>query len=94
MQLELSRKAQGDIDQMHAYGRQFGAEQADAYAARLFDILDLLQLNPRMAVEIHGFKRKYRMLVYRSHLVFYRVGRGKIFVQRVLHHRMNWRAYL
>ena len=94
MLLDLSAMAQHDIDVLHAYGeQQFGKQTADDYSAGLLNLFDLLELNPRMAPEIQSFKRKLRLLHYRSHLVFYRLGRQKIQVLRILHHRQNWQAY-
>jgi toxin ParE1/3/4 len=95
VRLELSSESQRDIDDIHRYGvTQFGFKQADAYSTGLLDLLNLLESNPFMAVELSGFKQRYRMLRYQSHLVFYRVGRGRLVVVRICHGRSNWREHL
>ena len=91
MLLEISSKAQLDIASMHPYGlEQFGQTRADEYSVKLFDLFELIQKNPRMAVEMVNFKRRLRMLRYRRHLVFYRLSVRKILILRVLHGTQNW----
>jgi toxin ParE1/3/4 len=95
MRLDLSARSLRDINEIHAYGvTHFGVRQSDNYITGLLDLLELVESNPEMAVALTGFKRPYRMLRYHSHLVFYRLGRGRIVVVRIQHGRSNWRAYL
>lgn len=91
MRLELSSAAQRDIDAIHIYGAQtFGKRIADEYLRGLLDILDLLQLNPMMAMERSELKRKTRALRYKRHLIFYRLNTRGIKVHRILHSSQNW----
>jgi toxin ParE1/3/4 len=91
MRLELSAAAERDIDAIHIYGMgTFGRKVADDYVRNLLDLLDLLQLNPMMAMERSDLKRKTRVLRYKSHLIFYRLNSRGIKVQRVLHGSQNW----
>ncbi len=95
MRLELSKAAQRDIDAIHAYGNtQFETLAADRYMHGLFDLFDLLCLNPEMAVEIKELKRSMRRLRYRSHVAFYRIAKSRILVVRVLHYKQDWRSIL
>lgn len=91
MRLDLSKAAQRDIDEMHAYGlKVFGRTVADDYSRQLLDLLDVLQENPRMGIVRAGFKAELRTLRYRSHLVFYRISQRGIRIQRILHGSQNW----
>jgi toxin ParE1/3/4 len=95
MRLELSKSAQRDIDALHLYGvGNFGKTVADDYVRKLLDLLDLLELNPRMARERTELKFGMRLLPYRSHLLAYRINRRGIKVLRVFHVRQNWTSIL
>jgi toxin ParE1/3/4 len=95
MRPELSHAAQRDIDALHAYGLQnFGKLVADEYVRRLLDLLDLLELNPRLARERTELKAGLRVLNYRSHMLAYRINRRGIKILRILHIRQNWTEIL
>ena len=95
MQLEISDRAQTDIDLIFLYGLDnFGRAQANLYMKALFDLFDLLPINPRMGIQRLEFKRNMRSIAFKSHVIFYRIGRGRIYIVRVLHGRQNWIDHL
>jgi toxin ParE1/3/4 len=95
MQLDISAKAHRDIDIIFLYGiENFGRAQARSYMSALLDLFELILVNPRMGIERTEFRRKPRSINFKSHIVFYRVGRSKIRIIRVLHGRQNWADYL
>jgi toxin ParE1/3/4 len=95
MQLEVSARAQKDIDQVFFPGlEEFGKAQALLYSSAMFDLFELILVNPKMGNERTEFKRKPRSIHFKSHIIFYRVSRSKVRIIRVLHGRQNWVDHL
>ena len=91
MRLEISARAQRDIDGIFVYGLEtFGETQARLYSKELLDLLDLLLVTPKLGIQHKIFGRPLRTLLFHNHLIFYRLGREKVRVVRILHGRQNW----
>ncbi len=86
MRLEISRRAGADIERIFEYGLDnFGLPKARAYAAELLDFLDLALTQPKMGISKTEFGRNIRVIFFQSHVVYYRLGRDKVRIVRVLH---------
>ncbi|MGQ0486195.1 MAG: type II toxin-antitoxin system RelE/ParE family toxin [Hyphomicrobiales bacterium] len=95
MQLEISRLAWADIEAIFAQSRaNFGARLADSYAAGLFNLLDMIATNPFMARIRPEYNGPFRLIRYKSHVVFYRVEEQTIKIVRILHGKQDWAEYL
>lgn len=95
MRLDVSNRAQRDIDVLHAYGLQnFGKPVADGYVPGLLDLFDLLQDNSHMGRDLAAFRKNTWAFLFRSHIVIYRVNARNLRIVRVPHHKQNWMALL
>ena len=95
MRLEVSARAKKDIDLILIYGiENFGERQAREYKDELLDLLDLVALQPKMGIEKQGLKKPLRAMLFHNHIVFYRIGRGKVRIFRILHSKQNWPEHL
>jgi len=92
MQFSLSLEAEEDIISIAEHGvRLFGAAQARRYHGELFDVLDLIVANPRMAREREEISPPVRIFSFKAHLIVYRIEvNGEIFVIRVRHGHEDW----
>lgn len=95
MRLEISARAKKDIDLIFIYGiENFGERQSREYKNELLDLLDLIALQPKMGIAKQMPKKPFRTMFFHSHIVFYRIGRGKVIVFRILHGKQNWQDHL
>ena len=91
MRLEISARAINDIDLLFICGiENFGEKQSREYKDELLDLLDLIALQPKMGIARLGRKKALRTMFFHNHIVFYRIGRGKVRVLRILHGKQNW----
>ena len=91
MLLEINDLAERDIDNLYLSGAdQFSEKAATFYLEGLLNLFDLLLLNPKMGRSKSGYGLPVRMIVYRSHVIFYREGREILTIVRVLHAQQNW----
>jgi toxin ParE1/3/4 len=91
MRLDITPRAKKDIDLIFIYGiENFGERQALDYKDELLDLIDLILLQPKMGIAKQGFKKPLRTMVFHSHLIFYKLGRGVVRIVRILHGKQNW----
>ena len=87
IRLTYSREAVADIDAITGFSiEQFGRDVADGYLVGLEAACELLREFPELAPVHPGVRPSMRCLVYRSHRIFYRVGKNGILIVRILHH--------
>jgi len=88
MRLELSRRAQADLDEIRDYTvGQFGAEQAIAYLDAIEAAFRQLLAYPMLGVvSLHP---DLRSLGCRQHRIYYTVDDERVLVVRVLHKAMD-----
>ncbi len=90
MRLELSRRAQADLDEIRDYTvAEFGAERAVAYLGavesafrRIVDYPDLGAVHPTV-------RPATRSLGCQQHRIFYQVESDTILIVRILHKAMD-----
>lgn len=93
MTYRLTKQADQDIVEIYSLGaEQFGVVQADRYANDLFDTLELLASNPRIARERSELKPPVRLHPFGAHLIAYLVRSDHILIVRVLHGRKDWHS--
>ena len=73
---------------------QFGEQQAAKYVGGLLDHLNLILATPNMARIRPELGNARRLLLYKSHVIFYRIDGETIHVVRILHGKQNWREHL
>jgi toxin ParE1/3/4 len=87
----LSQEADNDIAAIAQHTMETWSEaQADRYLLGLHDVLQRLAANPRLGIASDEIRADYRRRRYRSHMIFYKIEEGGIFVVRVLHAHMDY----
>lgn len=92
MRYTLSVEAEEDIVAIAEQGvRVFGTPQARHYHNELFDLLDLIADNPRIARERFEIKPPVRIHPFKAHLIVYRITENDtVFVIRIRHGHEDW----
>lgn len=90
LRVELSAKASRDARSIQLFTvKQWGSEQAALYDEAILQALETLRSHPELGrhrKELGLDLRSYRV---NSHTIFYRVIGDRLFVSRILHHRME-----
>lgn len=81
----LSKRADEDFESIYLFGLQnFGLIQADAYADGLEERFEQIAAQPDLYPAIDGVKSGYRLSVYQSHSIYYRVEQTGVHIVRIL----------
>jgi len=87
---ELSRLAQKDLNSIWDYtAEQWSPNQANKYYKYIFSEINKICSNPEIGKSIKDVKDNHRIKAVKSHLVIYKIENGKIFIDRILHQRMD-----
>lgn len=92
MGFRLTREAEDDIVAIARIGLQlFGDAQARRYHDELFDMIELIAANPRMARERMEISPPVRIHPFRAHLIVYLIDEDeRVLVIRVRHSHEDW----
>ena len=91
MPYRLTQAAQEDIINISEVGiTLFDERQACTYHDALFDMFDLLAVNPMMARERTEFTTPFRIHRFQSHMIVYQIEDNGILIIRVRHGREDW----
>lgn len=90
MRLELSRRAQADLDEIrdHSVG-QFGVDQTIAYLDGIERAFRQLLAFPKMGSTHATLIPEIRSIGCQQHRIYYALDRDRIVVVRVLHKAMD-----
>jgi toxin ParE1/3/4 len=81
----LSEQADEDFESIYVYGLlNFGIVQADAYADGLEARFAQIAAQPDLYPAIEHVRRGYRLSVYKSHAIYYRIDAAGVVIVRVL----------
>lgn len=81
----LSGRADEDFESIYLYGAlTFGLEQAERYSAGLQARFEQLADQPRLYPAIDHIRPGYRLSVYNSHAIYYRVDEDGVLIVRIL----------
>lgn len=84
--LEIKAAARRDLREIHQFSvERWGAEIADRYLADIRAAFSLLLAHPRIGPAYPHRRVAMRVWLLRSHRIFYRVGRNRLTIVRVLH---------
>jgi len=95
--LTYLQKALDDLDELHLYISQDNEQAAKDMVARILSSIERLSLFPFASAPVRdklGTEKDYRMLVVKPYLVFYRVEKNNIYINRVLHGKRYYPALL
>ena len=91
----LSRAAAADLDDIFFYTIEtFGLRQAERYYLAIQEALQQIANMPDLGRTIPGRTRAFRQFNCQRHGIFYTVGAEGIFIVRILHLAMNFKAHL
>lgn len=87
---ELSNLAEQDLENIWVYSYEnWSREQANKYYQLIMKEIDNICINPNIDRQIPISKGEYRIRLVKSHVIIYKVGVRKIWVDRILHKRMD-----
>jgi len=82
----LTKRAEADLFDIFLFGyEQFGSARAEAYAAELEYVFQLLADNPRMGSEAKVVARDVRRHEHGSHVVLYEASPDGVVILAVVH---------
>lgn len=84
----FTKQARADLHDIFLYGyEQFGETQAEAYAAGLAHVFQLLADNPQMGRKAEAIAAGVRRHEYGSHVILYETAPDGILVLAIIHGR-------
>ncbi|GLU29740.1 type II toxin-antitoxin system RelE/ParE family toxin [Brucella sp. NBRC 12950] len=92
MELKLSVLAEDDIISIAEQGiAMFGPVQAKRYHEEIFNTLDLIARNPKMARAREEISPPVRVHPFQAHIIIYQIEEdGTVFVIRIRHAFEDW----
>ena len=88
-------KARADLKKIWRYSyKNHGLSQADKYYDELIHGMELIQKNPHIGVSCDYIRAGYRQFKINDHYIFYRLGKNKLDITRVLHESMKIEKHL
>lgn len=95
MRLELSRRAQADLDDIRDYSlAAFGVERAIAYLDAIEGAFRRMLDFPEIGAMLPSVHPPIRSLGCQQHRIYYEVGDDTILVLRILHKAMDEQRHL
>lgn len=83
-------KARADLKKVWQYSfEEHGEAQADKYYDELIVGMETIRDNPKIGVACDYIRKGYRQYKTNHHFIFYRLGKNKIHIVRVLHESMK-----
>jgi len=90
LRYRISELAKLDIEGVWEYtARTWSVGQADKYFQILIKGIETICLHPEVGRSIGEVKKGHRMLESGSHLIIYKEKNDEIYIDRILHERMN-----
>lgn len=84
----LTKRAEADLFDIFLFGyEQFGSKQAEAYAAELEHVFQLLADNPRMGREAEAILPGVRRHEHGSHVILYEEASSGVVILAIVHRR-------
>jgi len=90
MNFELSNKAKQDLEDIFVYTIQrWSLKQAKIYYTYIIYEIKLICDNPKIGISISEIKEHHRIWKIKSHIIIYKVKNNVIYIDRILHRRMD-----
>ena len=95
LNFEISRLALEDLDNIWEYtAKQWSKEQANKYYNEIFSVIDKIRQNSDIGQPIDEIKKGHRRTNVKSHLIIYKVKVTKVYIDRILHQKMDIEKHL
>jgi len=90
LEYELSKLALKDINSIWNYtAEQWSIAQADNYFNQIFEAIELICSNPELGKSFKEVKKNHRVKIVKFHMIIYKIEKGILFIDRILHQRMD-----
>jgi len=90
LKFKLSRLALQDIDGIWTYtAEQWSKAQANNYYKTIFKEIEQICINPQIGKSIHQVKVNHRLHLVKTHVIIYKTEKEVVYIDRVLHQRMD-----
>ena len=90
LRYELSHLAKLDLENIWKYtAKKWSVNQANSYYELLINQVSEICKNPNIGKSLEQIKMEHRAMQVKSHLIIYKVKNKIVFVDRVLHQRMD-----
>ncbi len=87
---ELSRLAQLDLEEIWLFSiENWSLNQANKYYELIVNEITLICQNPSRGRAIPSIKPSHKIRQIKSHIIVYKIEQDRIWVDRILHKRMN-----
>jgi plasmid stabilization system protein ParE len=91
MRLDIALAAKIDLQAIQAFGeKRFGKRQATVYLSEIIDLFDLLCVTPEINRVRPEFGENVRLQQFEAHVIFYRIVRKTVVIERILSRYQNW----
>ncbi len=91
LNVEISRLALKDLDDIWVYtAEQWSIQQANKYYKEIFEVINEICTNSALGIPIDDIKRGHRKIHVKSHMIIYKVQQKTIYVDRILHQKMDY----
>jgi len=95
LKYELSKLAIQDVNAIYNYTKsKWSSAQANKYYEYIFDEINNICSNPEKGKSISEVKQDYRKLKAKSHFIVYKIIDQTIYIDRILHQRMDLENHL
>lgn len=95
MRYEISELAVNDLEKIWFYtADHWSTDQADFYYKEIIRAIQEICTYPEIGKPIEYVKRHHRRFPIRSHVIFYKIGKNTIYIDRILHERMDVDSHL
>jgi len=90
LKYELSNLAILDLEDIWKYtAKNWSISQANSYYRLFYNKIDEICKHPNIGKSIEQLKKEHRIVKVKSHLIIYKIKNETIFVDRILHQRMD-----
>lgn len=90
LNFEISRLALEDLNNIWNYTlEQWSKEQANKYYNEIFSAIGKICENKDAGKPIDEIKKGHRRINVKSHMILYKVKGNKIYIDRILHQKMD-----
>ncbi len=95
LNFEISGLALEDLDNIWEYtAKQWSKEQANKYYNDIFSVIDRICQKPDTGQTIDDIKKGHRRTNVKSHMIIYKVKGTKVYIDRILHQKMDIENHL
>ena len=90
MNFEISNRAKQDLEEIFVFTiEKWSLKQAKLHYSYIFEEINVICNTPKIGMSITEIKEYHRIWKIKSHLIIYKVKNEVIYIDRILHRRMD-----